>query len=142
MISHLRGKIYNSLNFTLTLETNGVGYEVFVTKKVIDHLKNENDEVFILTYLDVKETSMVLYGFFDDKEREVFKLLITVNGISCKTAHSILTNIGFEQIIRLIANNDSHSTIKIPGIGPKKIELISLALKIALSAFTRNNMYT
>jgi Holliday junction DNA helicase RuvA len=72
---------------------------------------------------------MMLFGFGDERERGIFKMLITVNGISAKTANTILSHATFEEIISIITNPQGTISIKIPGIGPKKIELISVALK-------------
>jgi Holliday junction DNA helicase RuvA len=108
---------------------HGVGFEIYVSRKVIDNLPAAGSEFSVLTYLDVRENSLMLYGFFDEREREIFKLLGTVNGISSKSAHTILSYAGFEDIVGLITNRNALSGLKIPGIGTKKIELISVALK-------------
>lgn len=129
MISFLKGKIEKIKSNEIILDVNGVGYSVFVTKKIIESLNKTGEDFSLITYLDVKENSLLLYGFFDEKEREIFKMLITVSGISAKTAHTILSYTTFEQIIGIISNKSPFTTVKIPGIGPKKIELISLALK-------------
>jgi len=129
MIASLNGKLVQKGTNEIILSVNGVGYRVFVTKKVLLNLPAVNEDVFVITYLDVKETSLTLYGFSDEKEREIFKLLCTVSGISSRSAHTILSYAGFEEIIGLINNSNSLSSVKIPGIGSKKIEMISLALK-------------
>lgn len=129
MISYLKGKFSAIQNNEIILDVNGVGYGVFITKKVKEHLSELNGEMSLITYLDVKENSLTLYGFFDMREKEIFKLLISVNGISSKTAHNILSHAGFEDIVGLITNRNALSGIKIPGIGSKKIEMISIALK-------------
>lgn len=129
MISYLRGKLISAGNKEILLDVNGVGYSVFVSKKVQDSLPEINQDFSLITYLDVKENSMALYGFSDAKEKEIFKLLVSVSGISSKTAHNILSYAGFEDIIGLITNRNALSGLKIPGIGPRKIEMISVALK-------------
>jgi holliday junction DNA helicase RuvA len=129
MISYLKGKLAFAGKNEIVLDVNGVGYSVFISRKVRESLPTLNEDFSLITYLDVKETSLVLYGFIDIKEKEIFKLLVTVNGISCKTAHNILSYAGFEEIIGLITNKNALSGIKIPGIGARKIEMISVALK-------------
>lgn len=129
MIVSLKGKILKRTKGELVIECNGIGYQVFITKKLSENIPESADEINILTYLDVKENSLVLYGFFDEKEREIFKLLCTVSGISAKTAHNILMNAGFEEIIGLILNRKENVSMKIPGIGARKIEIISTTLK-------------
>lgn len=129
MISYIKGTLRNKHRNEILLDVNGLGYSVFVSKKVLESLPALNEEYSLITYLDVKENALTLYGFFDEKEREIFKLLISVSGISARTANTILYYATFEEIIGLINNRTSFATVKIPGIGPKKIDMISLALK-------------
>lgn len=129
MIHFIKGKLISIGNNEVVVDVNGVGYGINVTKKIVENLPNLYEEVSILTYLDVKENSLTLYGFYDMREREIFKLLINVNGISSKTAHTILSNVYFEDLIKLISDKGSVISKKIPGIGVKKMELIALALK-------------
>ncbi|HRE39917.1 MAG TPA: Holliday junction branch migration protein RuvA [Ignavibacteria bacterium] len=127
MIAYLKGKILVKKFGELVLDVNGVGYQIFVTKKISQREINIGDEIAVITYLDVKENALNLYGFDDEKEREMFKLLISVNGIGTKMAHNILSNVFFEELIGLITG--ANFNFKIPGIGTKKLELISMSLK-------------
>lgn len=129
MISYLKGKLISAGNNEILLDVNGVGYSISISKKVQDNLPELNQDFSLITYLDVKENSMALYGFSDPKEKEIFRLLISVSGISSKTAHNILSYAEFEDIIGLITNRNALSGLKIPGIGPRKIEMVSVALK-------------
>lgn len=129
MISHLRGTLRYKHRNEIVLDVSGVGYSVYVSKRVLENLPDINEEYSLITYLDVKENALNLYGFFDEKEKEIFKLLMSVSGISAKTANTILYYATFEEIIGLINNRTTFNAVKIPGIGPKKIDMISLALK-------------
>ena len=129
MISYLKGVLKSRNKNEIILDVNGVGYSIFVSKKVLESLPVMNKDYSLITYLDVKENSLLLYGFFDEKEKEIFKMLISVSGISAKSANTILYYATFEEIIGLINNKSSFASVKIPGIGSKKIDMISLALK-------------
>lgn len=129
MISLLRGKLINKVNNEIILDVNGVGYQILISKKVSEKVTELNTEYTVITYLDVKENSLQLFGFVDEKEREMYRLLLSVSGIGPKIAHNILAHISFEEIISLITNKSFISQIKIPGIGTKKLELISMTLK-------------
>ena len=129
MIASLKGRVLKISGGSLVLECLGVGYQIFISKKLSENIPEPGAEIFILTYLDVKENALTLYGFFDEKEREIFKLLITVSGISSKSAHNILLHAGFEEIIALIMGRKTGAGMKIPGIGAKKMEIISTTLK-------------
>lgn len=132
MISSLKGKVIYRNRNEIILDVNGVGYQIFVSKKVSelisDPISNELEQR-VVTFLDVKENSLNLYGFIDEKEKEIFKLLITVNGIGPKIAHNIMTHLTFEEVISIISDKAYSSRTKIPGIGAKKLELISMTLK-------------
>jgi holliday junction DNA helicase RuvA len=129
LISYLNGILKYRHRNEIVLDVNGVGYSVYVSKRVLESIPAAGEAYSLITYLDVKENGLNLYGFFDEKEKEIFKLLISVSGISAKTANTILYYAAFEEIIGLINNKTSFSAVKIPGIGPKKIEMISLALR-------------
>ena len=129
MIDTLKGILKQQKKNKIILDVNGIGFGVFVSKKVVENLCPLNDVIEVITYLDVKEDSLSLYGFFDEKEKEIFKLLISVSGISCKTAANILSYAGFAEIIGLITDKQNLRMIKIPGIGTKKLDLISVALR-------------
>ena len=129
MISYLRGTLKYKHRNEIVLDVSGVGYSVYVSKRVLENLPDINEEYSLITYLDVKENALNLYGFFDEKEKEIFKLVMSVSGISAKTANTILYYATFEEIIGLINNRTTFNAVKIPGIGPKKIDMISLALK-------------
>lgn len=128
MIGLLRGKILSRKNSEIILDVNGVGYHIFVSRKAFDTCSSLDEEYILYTYLDVKENSLQLFGFADEKEKEIFKLLITVNGIGTKLAHTILANASFEDIVTLIMGNNRFA-MKIPGLGTKKLELVTMTLK-------------
>lgn len=129
MISSLRGKLIHRNNNEVILETSGVGYQVFVSKKLWETMTELNSEYLIFTHLDVKENSLQLYGFSDEKEKELFKMLLSVSGIGPKMAHNISAVLTFEEILSLISDKTYSRSVKIPGIGAKKLELISMTLK-------------
>ncbi len=128
MIAILKGKILSRKNSELVFDVNGVGYHLFVSKKAFETCSSFEVEYILHTYLDVKETSLILYGFSDEREKEMFKMLISVNGIGAKLAHTILANAYFEDILNLIGGMNKFG-VKIPGLGSKKLDLISMTLK-------------
>ena len=133
MISSLKGSVIYRNKNEVILDVNGVGYQIFISKKISELIvskQGEHEAVHrIITFLDVKENSLTLYGFIDEKEKEIFKLLISVNGIGPRMAHNILTHLSFEEVISIISDKSFAARIKIPGIGIKKLELISMTLK-------------
>ncbi|HPS64694.1 MAG TPA: Holliday junction branch migration protein RuvA [Ignavibacteria bacterium] len=140
MISQLRGKVISKKNFEILLDVNGVGYSVSITKKLFESLDSDDSEKVIMTYLDVKETGMNLYGFSGEAEREIFKMLMNVNGISAKSAHTILSYTFPEDLIQFIMDKRNAALIKIPGIGTKKLDLIYVTLHDRISKISQNIM--
>jgi Holliday junction DNA helicase RuvA len=129
MISFLRGKVLFKKTNEIILDVNGVGYHVYTSKKISEQDLKTGDEISVFIHLDVKETSLTMFGFIDEKEKEIFKMLLSVSGIGPKLAHTILAHVSFEEIMNLLTGRTSTSSFKIPGIGPKKLDLISMNLK-------------
>ena len=128
MISSLRGKLIYKNGSEIILDVNGVGYAVFISKKVAETVTDTGAEYTLITHLDVKESSLILFGFADEKERELFKMLLSVSGIGPKIAHNILVHTTFEEVLNLIVGG-AQGRLKIPGVGAKKMELITMTLR-------------
>ena len=73
----------------LVINVGGIGYNVFISGKILNNMPSIGEEIKLFTYLNVREDAMQLFGFADRDELNVFKLLITVNGIGPKGALSI-----------------------------------------------------
>ncbi len=129
MIASIRGKLISKGKNEAVIEASGVGYHVYLSRTAAELLLNIGEEYQVLTYLDVKENSLQLYGFSDLREKEIYRLLISVSGIGPKIAHSFLANLTFEEIIGAINSSGRGFPVKIPGLGQKKLELISMTLK-------------
>ena len=133
MIARLRGKPVCSTPDGLVLDVGGVGYLVAATPSVIRKADGA-EEVVVETYLHVREDTMQLYGFADRTERELFVMLLTVNGVGPKVALAIVSGSPAEQLRRAIAREDTARFQAIPGIGKKTAERIVLELKEKIGA--------
>ena len=105
MITFLRGRLIEKNPTHIIVECNGVGYHVDISLHTYGLIPNE-ESVQIHTYLQIKEDSHTLYGFFDTGEREIFKLLISVNGIGASTARTMLSSLNPDEIGTAIAQED------------------------------------
>ncbi len=129
MISFLKGFIEEKSEKSILLDVHGVGYEVFMPTGSASQLPKAGEEVKVYTYLQISENAVGLYGFLTRDELNVFKLLITVNGIGPKGAVGILSALSANDL-RLAVLADDHKTIaKAPGIGPKTAKKLILELK-------------
>ena len=130
MITFLHGKLVEALPTQVTVDVNGVGYDVLIPLSSFDKLPKPGSEVRILTHLAIREDAHVLYGFMTTAERELFRLLInTVSGIGPKIALNILSGINAMAFRGAVANGDVKALSQISGVGKKTAERIGLELK-------------
>jgi Holliday junction DNA helicase RuvA len=135
MINFLHGKLVDALPTQVTVDVNGVGYEVLIPLSSFDKLPLPGAEVKLLTHLAIRDDAHVLYGFITAAEREMFRLLIhTVSGIGPKIALNILTGMNVTMLRGAIANGDVKSLSQISGVGKKTAERIVVELKDKIGA--------
>ncbi len=134
MIAFLVGTIEQKFENTLLLDVNGVGYELMVSNTTLLSLPMEKEVVKVLTYLQVKEDGVALYGFATEEEKAMFMKLISVSGIGPKMAIGILSGLRLSDLIVAIINDDSNLLSKVKGLGKKSAERICLELKDKVSA--------
>lgn len=131
MIAQLTGTLIEASFTEAILDVNGVGYQVLIPMSTFDKLPrpDEKKAVTLLTYLQVREDALTLFGFATRQERDVFLLLITVNGIGAKTALNILSCMNVVSFCQAVAAGDLKSLKKISGVGPKSAERILVELR-------------
>ena|SRR5207248_1285611 len=130
MITFLHGKLVEALPTQVTVDVNGVGYELLIPLSSYDRLPLAGQEVKLLTHLAVREDAHVLYGFMTTAERELFRLLInTVGGIGPKIALNILSGMNVTAFRGAVAEGDVKSLSQISGVGKKTAERIVVELK-------------
>jgi len=142
MIERLRGILVQKAPLLAVVECGGVGYGVNVSARTGEMLPSEGCETILLTHLVVREDSLTLYGFLDVQEKELFLNMIEVNGIGPKMAQRILSSVSPNDLLSMIAMEDSNALSKIKGIGKKTSEMLVLALKdkaISISAVAGEN---
>ena len=128
MIARLRGRPVANTPDGLVLDVSGVGYLVAATPSAI-RAADGTAEVSLHTYLHVREDALQLYGFVEAAERELFLLLLSVNGIGPKVALSIVSGSTPAELRRAIARDDVKRFQAIPGIGLKTAQRVVLELK-------------
>ena len=129
MISFLKGFIEEKNEKSIFLDVRGVGYEVFMPTGSSSQLPGVGEEVKLHTYLQISENGIGLYGFLTKDELNVFKLLITVNGIGPKGAVGILSALSANDLRLAVLADDDKAIAKAPGIGPKTAKKLILELK-------------
>lgn len=128
MIGYLSGKIIFKKPTRVILDVNGVGYLVNISISTFEKIADQ-ERVSLYTYLSVKEDALDLYGFYSIAEKEMFEMLISVNGIGPKTAQSILSGIQIEDLKEALKTGNIARIISVPGIGRKTAERMMIELR-------------
>ena len=130
MIARLTGRRVGVLPGGLVIDVNGVGYLVNATRSAL--LLGE--ELTVETYLHVREDALQLYGFATAEERELFVMLLSVNGVGPKVALAIVSGSSPAELRRAIALEDTKRFEAIPGIGKKTAQRVVLELREKLGS--------
>jgi holliday junction DNA helicase RuvA len=133
MIGRLRGRILEKAAPLLLIDVAGIGYEVMAPMSTFYHLPELQQEVQLVTHFVVREDAQILYGFLQERERQLFRALIKVNGVGPKAALSILSGIAINDFVHCVQENDTARLTHIPGIGKKTAERLIVELRSTLS---------
>ena len=137
MIAHLRGKLISRHPNQAILETGGVGYDVTISVPTFSELPPLGSETCFHIHTHVREDQIALYGFLRPEEKQLFEKLITVSGIGPKMAITILSGMPADEMVNAIRNNNIAQLTKIPGIGKKTAERMTLELRDKLPPHER-----
>lgn len=129
MIYSLNGILTYTDPTTAVVECAGVGYGCRVTYNTLRQLPDKGKQVFLFTYMNVREDAVDLFGFYTKEELEAFKLLTTVNGVGPKAAISILSELTPNAFCVAVSTGDSKTLTRAQGVGPKVAQRIVLELK-------------
>jgi Holliday junction DNA helicase RuvA len=114
----------------VVLETaGGVGYRLLVSAETLRQVPPLGATVSLLSHLVVRDDAMVLYGFATEEERELFELLLSVQGVGPKMALAVLGGGGPRDVIRAIAGGDARTLQGAPGVGKRIAERIVAELR-------------
>ena len=128
MIATLRGEISQIEDNALILEVGGVGLRVFVPAPLRMKLK-AGEAAFLFTHLVVREDALTLYGFESQADRELFNILLGVDGVGPKVALSVLSTMTLDAVQRAVFADEAELLSRVPGVGKKTAQKIALHLK-------------
>lgn len=129
MIGLLNGIVRHKKAPHLIIECAGVGYEVEATMTAFANLPPLGEQATLYTHLSIRDDAHVLFGFARLEERDLFRLLIKVNGIGPKMGIVILSGMNPNELAAVIAAEDSSALTQLPGIGKKTAERLIVELK-------------
>jgi Holliday junction DNA helicase RuvA len=134
MIGRLTGILVDKTPPQLTLDVQGVAYEVDVPMSTFYNLPQNGERVTLFTHLVVREDAHLLYGFGTESERRAFRQLLKVNGIGAKIALSLLSGLSVTELSQAVTLQETARLTRVPGIGKKTAERLLLELKDKLGA--------
>jgi Holliday junction DNA helicase RuvA len=128
MIATLRGEITQIEDAALVLEVGGVGLRVAVPAPLRGRLR-VGEVILLYTHLVVREDALTLYGFETQSERELFNVLLGVDGVGPKVALSVLSTMTIDSIQRAVFADEADVLSRVPGVGKKTAQKMALHLK-------------
>lgn len=129
MISYIKGKLVEKNPAYVIVETaSGIGFYINISLATFSQIKDQ-EEAKLLTCYIVKEDAQILYGFVEEEEREMFKMLLTVNGIGPNTARLILSSMSVGEVLEAIATENVKAIQSVKGIGAKTAQRVIVELK-------------
>ena len=135
MIASLNGQIQDVSSDSLVVEVGGVGLQVFVPNPLKDEARS-GQHIHLHTYLVVRQDALMLYGFASRDERELFILLLGVNGVGPRLALATLSVLSPEAIRRAVFHDQPDVFSRVPGVGKKTGQKIVLQLQDRLPALS------
>jgi Holliday junction DNA helicase RuvA len=129
MIALIRGHLIQKNPGYVLVETNGIGYQLFVSLTTFYDLPESEQNVVLHAHTHVREDLLQLYGFSTLLEKELFQILIGVSGIGPKLALNILSGITPPELVHSLGSGDMDRLLSIPGVGRKTAERMILDLK-------------
>ena len=128
MYAFISGKIVEKSPTYVVVDNNGIGYLINITLNTFTAI-GEKEEVRLYTHTQILEDAHNLFGFYSQKERDLFELLISVSGVGCNTARLILSSLTVSELSNAIANDDAKTIQSVKGIGTKTAQRIVIDLK-------------
>ena len=128
MIATLRGEVTQIEENALIVEVGGVGLRVFAPLPLRTKLK-AGEVAFMFTHLVVREDALTLYGFESQADRDLFNMLLGVDGVGPKVALSVLSTMTLDSIQRAVFADEPDVLSRVPGVGKKTAQKIAIHLK-------------
>ncbi len=129
MIATLAGKVLIKATDRVVIDVGGVGYEVFLSSDGISRLPEKNQEAFLHIHTHVREDALLLFGFLEEEEKEMFLILKTVSGIGPRLAQAILSGMRVDELCRAIRTQDVKRLTGLQGVGKRTAERLCMELK-------------
>lgn len=139
MYEYIKGTYIGISKDYIIVENNNIGYKIYTSGSTMAKMPNINEKVKLFVQQLVREDFIGLYGFLTEEEREMFNLLLTINGVGSKAALSLLSISSVNNLKFAVLSSDYGTLTKAPGIGKKIAQRIILELKDKLGSIIEQN---
>jgi Holliday junction DNA helicase RuvA len=129
MIGRIAGTLIEKSPPTITVDVQGLGYEVDVPMSTFYNLPATGEKVSLHTHMIVREDGHFLYGFASEGERAAFRQLLKISGIGARMALAVLSGMSVTELAQAVTLQDAARLTKVPGIGKKTAERLLLELR-------------
>jgi Holliday junction DNA helicase RuvA len=129
VIGRIRGTLVDKKPPEIQIDVAGICYEVQVPMSTLYQLPELGKELTLHTHFVVREDAQLLYGFFEEKDKSMFRSLIKINGVGPKMALGILSSMQANEFVRAVRSNDINAMVKMPGIGKKTAERLLIEMR-------------
>ena len=129
MIGRIRGTLVDKKPPEIQIDVAGICYEVQVPMSTLYQLPELGKELTLHTHFVVREDAQLLYGFFEEQDKSMFRSLIKINGVGPKMALGILSSMQANEFVRAVRSNDINAMVKMPGIGQKTAERLLIEMR-------------
>lgn len=129
MIGRIRGILVDKKPPEIQVDVSGITYEIQVPMSTLYQLPELGQELTLHTHFVVREDAQLLYGFYGEKDKAMFRALIKVNSVGPKMALGILSSMEAVEFVRTIRSNDINALVKMPGIGKKTAERLLIEMR-------------
>lgn len=133
MIGRITGRILEKTMGLVLIDVSGVAYEIEIPHSTYYRLSEINGDTSLHIHMVVREDAQLLYGFFTQRERELFRLLIKVNKVGPKVAVAILSSVETEVFVQCVRDKDLKTLNAIPGVGKVMAERLIVEMGSKLS---------
>lgn len=139
MIGRIRGVLIEKKPPEIQIDVAGICYEVQVPMSTLYQLPDVGAELTLHTHFVVREDAQLLYGFFEEKDKAMFRSLIKINGVGPKMALGILSSMEADEFVRAVRANDINAMVKMPGIGKKTAERLLIEMRDRLADWSSDS---
>lgn len=129
MIGQISGTLIAKQPPEVLVDVKGVGYEIQLPMTCFYALPALHEPVTLVTHFVVREDAQLLYGFINQAERSLFRLLIKTQGVGPKLALAILSGMSADEFVGAVNQNDVSRLVKLPGVGKKTAERLVIEMR-------------